>query len=90
MKVYFRDVLFLEGMQNYVNIYTAHEKLTVLSTLKNLLVLFPDSLLLSVHKSYVVAIEQVEAIDGNELLIRQHRVPISVRQRAAVLGRLVK
>ena len=88
VKVYFRDVLFLEGMQNYVNIYTVHEKLTVLSTLKNLLVLFPDSLLLSVHKSYVVAVEQIEAVDGNELLIRQHRVPISVRQRAAVLERL--
>ena len=89
VKVYFRDVLFLEGMQNYVHIHTVHEKLTVLSTLKSLLDLFPDSLLLSVHKSYVVALEQVEAVEGNELLIRQHRVPISVRQRAAVLERLV-
>ena len=90
VKVCFRDVLFLEGMQNYVVIHTVHEKLTVLSTLKNLLILFPDDLLLPVHKSYVVAIGRIAAVEGNELLVGPHRVPISVRQRAAVIEKLIQ
>ena len=90
LKLRLEDILWVEGQQNYVLIHTVQDKLMVLSTMKSLLDMLPDAQMLRVHKSYAVAIAQVEAIEGNEILIGHHRVPISVRMRLAVMERLTR
>ena len=90
VKLRINDILWVEGQQNYVLIHTPHEKLMVLSTLKSLLETLPASLLLSVHKSYAVAVAHVDAIEGNEIVIASHRIPISVRRRTAVVEVLTR
>lgn len=61
----------------------------VLATMKQLLETLPDALL-RVHKSYAVAVSHVDAIEGNELLIGDQRVLVSVRLRTAVVERLTQ
>ncbi len=90
VKLRANDILWIEGWQNYVLIHTTQEKLMVLSTMKGLLELLPSTLMLRVHKSYAVAIAQVQAIEGNELVIGEHRVPMSVRMRAGVVETLTQ
>lgn len=90
VKLRTEDILWIEGQQNYVLIHTPQEKLMVLSTMKGLLELLPTTLMLRVHKSYAVAMAQVEAIEGNELLVGSSRVPMSVRMRAAVIEKLTQ
>ena len=84
------EILYIEGQQNYVFIHTPQEKLMVLSTMKNLLEILPEAAFLRVHKSYAVAVNYVGAIEGNDIIIDEHRVPISVRMRTAVVERLTK
>lgn len=90
VKLLVDDILYIEGQQNYVFIHTSQEKLMVLSTMKHLLENLPDVALLRVHKSYAVAVNHTQAIEGNEIIIGEHRIPISVRLRTAVVEHLTQ
>ncbi len=90
VRLHTAEILYIEGQQNYVFIHTPREKLMVLSTMKNLLETLPDPMLLRVHKSYAVAVNHVGAIEGSEIIIGEHRVPISVRMRTAVVEQLTR
>lgn len=76
-RVYFDDILFIEAMQNYVMIHVVGSKLMVYMTLSGMEEQLPQDKFMHVHKSYVVAISKVEAIENHEIVIQQHRVPIS-------------
>jgi len=50
----------------------------------------PAKQFIQTHKSYIVAINRVESIDGNTIHIQKHQVPISKYMRESVLGQIVK
>ena len=85
-KIFFDDVLYLESMQNYVNIITKKGKYTTLTNLKNLELNFDSSLFMRVHKSYMVSLRQIESIEGNEIFIQSFRIPLSRSYRDHVLA----
>jgi DNA-binding LytR/AlgR family response regulator len=76
-KVYFNEVTFIEGLQNYAVIHTLTRKLITYITMTSLEHQLPADQFMKVHKSYIVSIPQVKAIEGNEILIGQSRIPIS-------------
>jgi two-component system LytT family response regulator len=88
-KILFDDVLYLESMQNYVNIFTVKGKYTTLNNLKSLEQNFNPTSFLRVHKSYMVSLKKIEVIDGNEIFIQSFRIPISRSYRDLVLERAV-
>ena len=45
---------------------------------------------LKVHKSYIVALSKVDSIEGNEIRIGQHHIPISRNQKEEVMDKLLK
>ncbi|HEY8930970.1 MAG TPA: LytTR family DNA-binding domain-containing protein [Mucilaginibacter sp.] len=89
-KVNFEEILFIEGMENYVAIHLPGKKLITHSTIKSLVEKLPQGQFLQTHKSFIVAINKVESIEGNTLHIQKHQVPISKYMREAVLGQLMK
>ncbi|WP_454802867.1 LytR/AlgR family response regulator transcription factor [Mucilaginibacter phyllosphaerae] len=88
-KIFFEEVLYLESMQNYVNIYTVKGKYTTLINLKNLEQNFDSTLFMRVHKSYMVSLRKIEIIDGNEIFIQSFRIPLSRNYRDQVLEQAV-
>ncbi|WP_310394631.1 LytTR family DNA-binding domain-containing protein [Hymenobacter sp.] len=84
-KVALADILFVESWQEYVRIHTPGGVLVALERLKNLEAQLPAGQFLRVHRSYLVAVGQVTALDGNELLLGKHRVPVSRDLREQVL-----
>lgn len=89
-KVNFDEILFIEGMENYVAIHLANKKLITHSTIKALLDKLPRGEFIQSHKSFVAAINKIDTIEGNILHIKQHQVPVSKYLRDAVLGQIVK
>ena len=57
--------------------------------LKNLEENLDGASFIRVHKSYIVSIDKIEGIEGNEILIQSHRIPISRNYREQVLARVV-
>lgn len=88
-KVVFEEILYVESMQNYVHIFTAKRQYTTLSSLKSLEQHLDENAFLRVHKSYLVAIKKIDGIEGNEIMIQNHRVPVSRGYRDQVLERVI-
>ena len=90
VKVNLKDILFVESMQNYIKIFTKGESHITLVPLKKMLEILPKNSFIQVHKSYVVAKNQIDAIVGNLLIIEEHKIPIGRSLRDEVLTALVK
>jgi len=88
-KIHFADILYVEGMQNYVTIYTRKGKYVTLLYLKHLEENLDSNSFIRVHKSYIVSIDKIEGIEGNEIFIQSFRVPISRNYREQVIQRVV-
>jgi two-component system LytT family response regulator len=89
-KIIFSDILFIEGMENYVAIYLENKKIITHSTIKSLLEKLPAKQFIQSHKSYVVAIDKINSIEGNTLHVQSYQVPVSKYLREVVLGQIVK
>jgi DNA-binding LytR/AlgR family response regulator len=88
-KVRFEEILFIEAMENYIGIYTEGRKIITHATLKAVQEKLPPQRFIQPHKSFVVAIDKINSIEGNVLHIRQHQVPISKYQKEEVLEKIV-
>lgn len=89
-KIYFDDILYVEGMQNYVSIYTVKGKYMTLLNLKSLEQNLDSRAFIRVHKSYIVSISKIEGLEGNEIFIQTHRIPISRNYREQVITQVVE
>ncbi len=90
LKIFFQDILFVEGLKDYVFIHTQSEKLLTLISLKNVEQELPADNFARVHRSYIVALDKVEALEGNQLRIQEHLVPISRAHKEELYERLIK
>ena len=88
-KVVFDEVLFVQGMENYVIIQTVNKKIITHSTLKAFVERLPRRKFLQTHKSYFVAYDKVSSIDGNMLDVGPYQVPISRQLREQVMQLLI-
>ena len=89
-KISFDEILYLEGMENYMAVYLENKKLIIHTTIKAMLEKLPPGQFVQTHKSYIAAIDRVQTIEGNILHIQNHRVPVSKNLRESVLDRIVK
>jgi len=76
-RVDFNDILFVEGMKEYLRIHTKTEKIMILESFKNLEELLPSHNFIRVHKSYIVALDKIVSIEKNRITIGSSIIPIS-------------
>jgi DNA-binding LytR/AlgR family response regulator len=89
-KIFFRDILFVEGMENYVSIQTSSGKVVTHTSLSDFLKKLPPYKFIQIHKSYIINQDHVSAVEGNLLNIGKHKLPISRNYKAKVLDILFK
>ena len=91
-----RHILYVEGLKDYIKIYTSDNPrpLLSLSTLKAIESSLPAERFMRVHRSYIVNMEQITAIERNQILIGGKEIPVSESCRDAVqayvAGRLLQ
>jgi DNA-binding LytR/AlgR family response regulator len=90
VKILLDDILFVEALQNYVTIYTSAHKYISYLTIKSVEDYLPADRFIKVHKSFVVSAEKIESIEGNEIRIGPHRIPISRSLKDEVTQKLLK
>ena len=69
MKVRFEEILYIEGLGNYVSIYTTGGRLVTLSTMKEVEDYLPENEFIRVHRSHIIALGKVEYIEGNQIFL---------------------
>src|SRR6186997_3548171 len=90
VKVLFSDILFIEALQNYVVIHTQEKKLINYLTFKSVEEYLPSSQFIKVHKSFIVSATKIDSIEGNDIRIGQHYIPISRNLKDEVMDKLLK
>ncbi|MBO9732075.1 MAG: response regulator transcription factor [Chitinophaga sp.] len=88
-KLLFNDILFAEALGNYVAFYTADKKIVTHATLKSVQEKLPSRQFFQPHKSYLVNMQHISAIEGNILHMGTYEVPISKYQKEEVLEKIV-
>ena len=88
VKVFFEDILFIEGLKEYVKIVCEEENIVTFERLKNLEATLPSNQFLRVHKSYLINTAKVTSIEGNLLTIGTHLIPISRGKKEMVVKRI--
>ena len=89
VKIFLKDILLVEALQNYVRIHTEKESYLTLVPLKKVSDLLPSRDFLQTHKSFVIAKSKVEAIAGNLIVIQDHKIPIGRSLKELVLMELL-
>lgn len=76
-KIKVSEILYVEGMNEYLRIVTEEKKIMTLQNFKSIEEILPKDNFIRVHKSYLVAIDKIESIERNRIKIKKMLVPIS-------------
>lgn len=76
-KLKFSEILYIEGMGDYLMIHTATKKIMTLQNFKKAEEILPDDSFCRVHKSFLVALDKIESIERNRIKIGSALIPIS-------------
>lgn len=80
-KVNLRDILFIEGLQNYIDIRLSDGHILSLQTLKKIEEQLPSKEFIRVHKSYIVSVRHITTIERGHICINKQTIPIGENYR---------
>ncbi len=75
-KIDLKDILYFEGLGDYVNIQTKNGKILTLESIRKFVERLPDQKFMRVHKSYIIPIEKIDFIEKNRIVIEGKYIPI--------------
>lgn len=75
-KINFDDILFVEGMKDYLRIWTTIERVMTLLSFKKLEDALPSKGFIRIHKSYLISVDKIDKIERNHVKIGEESLPI--------------
>ncbi|MDF2190708.1 LytTR family DNA-binding domain-containing protein [Paraflavitalea sp. CAU 1676] len=87
-KIDLTSILYLEGLRDYVAFYTQSGKVLTLQSLRSFQDQLPELQFMRVHKSYLIALDKIEFIERNRIIIAGNYIPIGETYQDAFLQRL--
>jgi two-component system, LytTR family, response regulator len=90
VRVAFDDVRYVEALGDYVHIVTGQSKLIVYSTMKAVEEKFPSSRFVRVHRSFIVNINRIQALEDNSVIVDGKHIAVGQTYLRDVLQRLNK
>lgn len=89
-KILLNELLFVEAADNYILLHTTERKFLVYQTLKSMEACLPPDRFIRVHKSFIVTFDKIDSLQGNQLFIQQHCIPVSRNFNKALIERIAK
>ncbi len=88
IKVYLSEILFVEGLSEYVKIYTENKKIITKTSMNNMEEKLVPEGFLRIHKSYIVSKAKIEAFTAHTIEIPAKELPIGRSYKQAVMEAL--
>ena len=77
LKINFDEILYIEGLKDYIKIYAGKKPVLTLSSMKAIEEKLPSNEFIRVHKSYIVSIPKIDSISKSRILIGEKEIPVS-------------
>ncbi|MDU1904170.1 MAG: LytTR family DNA-binding domain-containing protein [Dysgonomonas sp.] len=84
-KVRYSDILFIEGLKDYVIIQMKDQRIITKMNLKNIHEMLPQNIFLRINRSYIVNKNQIDSFDNNDVFIKTYEIAIGNFYRDAFL-----
>ncbi|SUJ29037.1 Probable transcriptional regulatory protein YehT [Sphingobacterium spiritivorum] len=68
-KIQAEDILYIEGLKDYIRIHTVSERMVVLENMKDILDRLPQHQFVRIHRSYIVPLKRIKVIEGNQIVM---------------------
>lgn len=75
-KIELDNILYIEGLKDYISIFTKAERVITLQNMKRMEETLPQSQFIRVHKSYIIALDKIESIERSRITICGKIIPI--------------
>lgn len=83
LKVNYDDILFIEGLKNYVSLFTKAGRIVTYQSIGYLAAQLPSPPFCRVHRSYIISIDKIRQINGDMVYIDDHQIPVGDSYRPA-------
>lgn len=84
-KVNFSEIIYIEGMKDYLKIHTREYNLVTLQTMNDMEKILPVKQFIRVHRSYIVALAHIKSIYGNTIELGNKTIPVGTNYKDKVM-----
>ncbi|WP_347838080.1 response regulator transcription factor [uncultured Draconibacterium sp.] len=85
LKVQLNEILYVEGLSEYVQIYTTDKKIITKNSMTNMAEKLPENSFMRIHKSFIVSLSKIEAFTSSSIEVPGKELPIGRSYKNAVL-----
>jgi DNA-binding LytR/AlgR family response regulator len=71
------DIYYVEALKEYVRIFTTDSTIVIYQTMQHMEDKLPHELFFRIHRSYLISLKHVKAIEGNSVLVHKTQLPVS-------------
>ena len=89
-KILVKDIVYIEGLKNYVAIHLANKQIITYNTLKSIKASLPDHLFIQIHKSYIVGITHIDTTSSMSIILNGIDLPIGNSYKSSFFERIGK
>jgi two-component system LytT family response regulator len=88
VKIFFSEIQYVEGFQEYIKIYTDKGRYITYERMKNMEAMLPQADFMRVHKSYIVCLSRIMSLAGNLVEINDNQIPVSRHMKEELMKRI--
>ncbi len=91
VKVAYEEILYLEGMKDYIKIVLKNKKMVLtLMSMQNMMEKLPENRFIRIHRSYIVPLSKIEAVEKNRVIVNGKYLPVGHSYKNALMQVLQK
>lgn len=83
IKVNLNDILYIEGLKDYIKIHTSEKTILTLNSLKKIQEILPDTRFVRVHRSFIIALPKIDSIQRSRIVIGKAFVPVGENYKSS-------
>ncbi|MEN5231654.1 LytTR family DNA-binding domain-containing protein [Sphingobacterium faecium] len=89
-KLFLHHILFIQSIGNYVVIHTIDSQEITYCTLQQMLSLLPKHTFITCHRSYIVNMNNISVIEGNQMQVGHYKIPIARNLKDEVMSQILR
>ncbi|MFT7158610.1 MAG: DNA-binding LytR/AlgR family response regulator, partial [Parvicella sp.] len=78
------DLLFIEAYGNYTKLFLKEEMIVSHEKISHYESILDDGAFMRIHKSFIIRLDKIKFIEGNRILINEHKIPIGQTYKSIV------